>query len=138
MKTLKNTLLLITVSISCASCIYMDNHNICLFYDAENTILYLSNSDSFGRIRKLKLDMKQDTLFIEAPKIFDYIHWKKGCFKDALYSKWKIKIDPSKVRYIKYGKVKVKLFDVKSSNTLIHPYYPCISIYPKKYPYTAD
>ncbi len=135
MKIIKVFTVLFCCYTLCVSCICMDNHLVIFYYDPQNEMLYLSNQDSGGHIRRLEMRMNGDTLLFEAPKRL-YI-FRSNWFEDALYSNWKIKMKEEwNVKFVQCGDKKMRLSDIKPpSKRIVSSYYPCIEISPDKFPY---
>ncbi|MBB4045389.1 hypothetical protein [Bacteroides reticulotermitis] len=137
MKTIKVIALLFVFSCLCFSCNQKQDQLVNLFYQKDDGVLFLANTESATYIQKLELNLEKDTLLLTTYKK-DVSGSTK--FKASLFSKWRVKLDSTfHIKYLKYGDKAVELSELKSpSKDLIQRFYPSIEIQPEKFPYVVE
>jgi hypothetical protein len=138
-----------TIIVGCISCIILiilpviarsglDNENfyVSLFYNEKDRTLLIKNGESAKYIRKIVLNLHQDTLYVSVYRKFIFI--KPTSIINSASTKWKIKLLPN-IKFVKLGNEVTLLSEIKKYPVegMLYIYYPAIEVFPQKYPYVC-
>ncbi|HMR18161.1 MAG TPA: hypothetical protein PKA53_02580 [Sphingobacterium sp.] len=109
------------------------NDSIQLYYDKYNHILLIYNFESARYIKKIELDLMNDTLLIDkvSRKLIPFFRKKNGW----LMTECAVKLQPT-VEAVKCGDRLFKLSEIEaySHMELINKRYAVMTVFPKEFP----
>lgn len=116
----------------CSNTIQVKNDSIRLYYDKCNHILLIHNFESARYIKKIELDLHQDTLVIGkvSRKLIPVFQKKKWLMTECA-----VKLQPT-VKSVRYGDSVLYLSDMEeySHLELIGEKYRVTTVFPKEFP----
>lgn len=117
------------------SCEQETNYMIYMRYDNKNNVLLISNGESAKIIKKIELDLQQDTLVINKVSKILVSFSGKSCIGGGCAIKL-----PSKVEFVKLGDKLYKLSDMNqySHDDPLSDIYDSsiLTVFPKKFPFS--
>ena len=117
----------------CGSSSDAKNNSIQLYYDKYNHMLLIYNFESARYIKKIELDLKQDTLLVGkvSRKLVPFFRKRNGW----IMTECTVKLLPI-VEVVKCGDRLFKLSEIEeySHEELINKKYAVITVFPKEFP----
>lgn len=102
-----------------------------LSYDKKNHTLFIQIFESARYIKKIELDLKQDTLCVD--KVSKKLIWGNKVIMNT--TNWTIKLLPN-IQYVKLNDIVLRLSDIDeySQEELIERSYSVVTVFPKEFP----
>jgi hypothetical protein len=112
------------------------NQSVSFSYDEKDHALLIKNGESGLYIRKIVLDLHQDTLSVNVYK--KLIFPKPTRIINSAGTRWKIKLMPN-VKFVTLGNVVTPLSEMRRyPPEYLESYCPVIEDYPKKFPCVVE